>query len=154
MHVIRGGLFAMCVYVAGCGSSDENATTSPITLQDTGRICLYDAPIGQQNFEAGRSIQIVYRLESECLSSSCTQLTVSCSINRTATTEALHSLASWTVFQPENPDGICTDDCRVPTAYCETEALEAGDHIFVFGDVQRTLTIPSQLDSPFCLEGE
>ncbi len=144
--VLMGGLVLPFV-VGSC--SDGKAPEETITLTDEGSACI-DVENSEQcepvTFITGRRLQIEVNFET-CLSSSCNRPgPTSCEIARRG---AILEVTATGSYVNTNAD-ICSTDCRMLTATCETEELPDGDYEIRYAGNTLPLTIPSNTQHRAC----
>jgi hypothetical protein len=141
-------VFALVCY-AGCGEDDQVTE-----VVDEGRACLVSSLGSEraQQFVAGQPVYVLYSLDDVCLSSSCAiDRYAECSIAIDGRVLDVTSIFRWVDLS--HSSNVCTDDCTGVSAICQTDPLAEGTYEFKFrGAATVSLTIPSQLPTPTCLE--
>lgn len=139
------------VVVAGCSFGE----TEPVTkmVQNAGRVCLLGKTTEQgQLYAANAPVTVLYETPG-CLSHDCDrERSASCGVNVIDGALSIWSYASWNDYS--HAGGICTDDCGRITAQCETEPLVEYSYPILFGLAGGSLTVPSTLAEPPCIEAE
>lgn len=109
----------------GCSDTERSVLT------DEGSVCLNSTASG------GLSVRVQF---PQCLSSSCDRsVSASCTINRSGTSLTIHSES---VVESQT-EGDCTTDCRMVSATCALELLEAGQYTVVHGGNEGNVRLPA-----------
>lgn len=138
----------MIAFAAACTEGGSRPDPEMIALENEGIACLHgDDPLA---FAANRPIEVRVDWEGVCLSGSCTTDKVStCMATVSGQTVTLVTRASWTDITAQ--EHVCTADCGLLSATCETTALPAGDYTFTLGARTTQVTVPSQVSSIPCV---
>jgi hypothetical protein len=156
MHVVPVAVAAAAVLAqVSCLLPGTGGAPVAREVTDVGRVCLYDrlpsspGAGNPQQFASGEPVFVVH--ETHCFSSSCSRdVVATCQVTAAGTTRQVTSTTSWLDLTRQNQ--ACTDDCRVLTTTCSTDALAAGTHVFAFGTREITLVVPSETTTAPCVD--
>jgi len=112
---------------------------------DEGHVCF---GTGNADTAGSDTILITVTIPGECSEGGCaTNFEGSCSATVEGDTIDLLSDLSWDIAVELPDDVACTEQCGLPIATCEIDALPDGIYTVNYGGQEMTVTVPSATDA-------